>query len=366
MLICNVVAARPNFIKMATVIKELKRRKFNQILVHTGQHYDDKMSQVFFDELDLPSPDIYLEVGSDTHAIQTAKIMMGFEKFCNEKKLDMVIVPGDVNSTLAVALVCSKLQIPVAHIEAGLRSFDKNMPEEINRICTDHISELLFTTEQSANENLKKEGIPKEKIHFVGNCMVDSLYRYLSQSISKHAWTDYGVEPTEYAILTLHRPSNVDNYNAMDNLISIINEISIFLPFPIIFPVHPRTKKNIELWDIRINNNVKLCEPLSYLNFIGLMANARFVLTDSGGIQEETTALDVPCLTLRENTERPSTVVLGTNKIVGTNRDKIIASVKEILCSKFRLGTLTPLWDGYAATRVVNIIELWWNKRGQA
>jgi len=354
-LICNVVGARPNFMKMAPVINEMRRRGFNQVLVHTGQHYDEKMSEVFFNELNLPRPDVYLGVGSDTHARQTARIMTEFETFCFEKKPGLVIVGGDVNSTLAAALAASKLCIPVAHIEAGLRSFDRSMPEEINRILTDHISDFLFTTEQSANDNLIKEGIPQEKIYFVGNCMIDTLKEHLMHAIEQQPWTTFNLEPEGYALLTLHRPSNVDIYEVMANLTSIINEIALSLP--VIFPVHPRTKKNIESWNIRIDNRVILCEPLPYLNFLGLMAKARFVLTDSGGIQEETTALGIPCLTLRSNTERPSTVILGTNRIVGTNRNEILSSVDEILSGNFHKGGLPPLWDGRAAERIVAVIE---------
>jgi UDP-N-acetylglucosamine 2-epimerase (non-hydrolysing) len=362
MLICNVVGARPNFMKLAPVMKEIEKRSIKQILLHTGQHYDDKMSQVFFDELELPHPDIYLEAGSDTYTRQISKIMIGFENVCIAKKPDLVIVSGDVNSTLATTLVCSNLKIPVAHIESGLRSFDRNMPEEINRIVTDYLSDLLFTTEQSANENLKKEGISEDKIYFVGNCMIDSLYKYLQKAISKQPWLDFKLTPYEYAILTLHRTSNVDNHETLIRLSSIVNEISTYLP--IVFPMHPRVSKNIKLCDIHFRKDVRLCEPLSYLNFIGLLAKTKFVLTDSGGIQEETTAINVPCLTLRENTERPSTVALGTNRIVGTDRNKIVVSVNEILDGKFCKGNLPPLWDGNAAKRVVDTIESWWDKLG--
>ena len=355
MLICSVVGARPNFMKMAPVINEIRRRGFNQILVHTGQHYDEKMSDVFFKELNLPRPDVYLGVGSDSHARQTAQIMIEFEKFCLEKKPDIVIVGGDVNSTLAVALSASKLCIPVAHVEAGLRAFDRSMPEEINRILTDHISEFLFTTEQSANENLIKEGIPQEKIYFVGNCMIDSLNQHIARAVERHTWTIFGLEPQGYALLTLHRPSNVDIPEMLSHLANIINEIAKNLP--VIFPVHPRTKKHIEYWNIHFNKEVIVCEPLPYLDFLGLMAKSRFVLTDSGGIQEETTVLRVPCLTLRSNTERPITVFMGTNRIVGTDKDKILSAIGEILSGGFNRGNLPPLWDGFAAKRVVDVIE---------
>ena len=354
MLICSVVGARPNFMKMAPVINEIRKRGLKQLLVHTGQHYDEKMSKVFFDELGLPHPDIYLGVGSDTHARQTARVMTEFEQFCFENKPDLVIVGGDVNSTLAVALAASKLCIPVAHVEAGLRSFDREMPEEINRICTDHISEILFTTEQSANENLIREGISQGKIHFVGNCMIDSLFQHLEHALKRQPWAGFDLDPVGYALLTLHRPSNVDNHDTMVHIAGTVNEIAGRIP--VIFPVHPRTRKNMVSWDILLENTVRLCEPLAYLDFLGLMAKARFVLTDSGGIQEETTVLGVPCLTLRNNTERPSTVILGSNRIVGTDRNTIYIAIDEILSGQFRKGELPPLWDGHAAQRVVDVI----------
>ncbi len=356
MMICSVVGARPNFMKMAPIIHEMRKRGFEQLLVHTGQHYDEKMSQVFFDELNMPAPDIYMGVGADTHARQTAKIMIGFEEFCFEKKPGLVIVAGDVNSTASVALVCSKLQIPVAHVEAGLRSFDRTMPEEINRIVTDHLSDLLFTTEVSGNENLRKEGIPEEKIYFVGNCMIDSLYKYLSRAIDQQPWSNFNLDPRHYALITLHRPSNVDDLKNLDYLIDIVNGVSNTLP--LIFPVHPRTRKQLLFCKRPLAERVILCDPLPYLSFLGCMAKASFVLTDSGGIQEETTALGVPCLTMRNNTERPSTVNKGTNILVGNERQEILASVEKILSGKFKKGEKLPLWDGNAAQRVVDIIEL--------
>jgi len=355
MLICNVVGARPNFMKMAPVINEMRRRSLSQMLVHTGQHYDEKMSQVFFDELGLPRPDLYLGVGSDTHARQTAQIMMGFEKFCFEKKPDLVIVAGDVNSTAAVALVCSKMQIPIAHVEAGLRSFDRAMPEEINRIVTDHLSDLLFTTEVSGNENLKKEGIAEEKVHFVGNCMIDSLYKSLHKAVEQQSWRAFNLLPGGYVLLTLHRPSNVDDSENLSSLVDVINSVSDTLP--VIFPVHPRTRKHLDLCKKHLNEKVVLCEPLPYISFLGCMAKACCVITDSGGIQEETTALEIPCLTMRNNTERPSTVIEGTNTLVGNDRRKILALVEEILTGHYKKGVIPPLWDGRTAQRVVNIIE---------
>jgi len=355
MIICNVVGARPNFMKMAPVINEQLSQGFNQVFVHTGQHYDEKMSQIFFDELKMPRPDLYFGVGSDTHARQTARIMTEFEKFCVERKPDLVVVAGDVNSTLAAALVASKLHIPVAHVEAGLRSFDKTMPEELNRIVTDHVSEFHFTTEHSANENLVQEGISPDKIHFVGNCMIDTLFSHLERALDRRPWVPFSVSPGEYALLTLHRPSNVDRHETLAKLASMINKVSESLP--VIFPVHPRTAKQIASSDISFARRVILCEPLAYLSFLGLMSKSRVVITDSGGIQEETTALGVPCLTLRANTERPSTVLLGTNRLVDPNGSDVHTAMQEILSDKWRKGEMPPLWDGFASRRICEIIS---------
>jgi len=355
-MICNVVGARPNFMKMAPVINEQRMRGLDQVCVHTGQHYDAKMSQIFFDELNMPRPDLYLGVGSDTHARQTAHIMTEFEKFCFEKNPALVVVAGDVNSTLAAALVASKLHIPVAHVEAGLRSFDKAMPEEVNRILTDHVSEFLFTTEKSGNENLLREGISPEKIHFVGNCMIDTLVSHLNLALDQRPWVSFGLEPGEYALLTLHRPSNVDQYDTLARLTTMINRVSESLP--VIFPVHPRTAKQIASTGISFAGKVIMCEPLSYLSFLGLMAKSRLVITDSGGIQEETTALGVPCLTLRSNTERPSTISLGTNRLIDSNGNGVYNAIHEILSDRWPKGTVPPLWDGHASKRIVEIIAL--------
>ena len=355
MLICNIVGARPNFMKIAPVVHEMKRRGIDQFLVHTGQHYDRQMSAVFFEELALPTPDIYLNIGSGTHASQTAKIMIAFEKVCLEKKFNLVIVGGDVNSTIACALVAAKLNIPVAHVEAGLRSFDRNMPEEINRILTDHLSEFLFTTEESANLNLRREGLADESIHFVGNCMVDTLLKHVDVALSKCPWQSFDYEAGAYALLTLHRPANVDFEGTLRALLTVINEIS--QSSPILFPVHPRTSERILKWKIPVAPSVTLCDPLPYLSFLGLMARARFVLTDSGGIQEETTVLKVPCLTLRENTERPITTTIGTNRLVGLDPACIHQGVTEILSGQWPRGKTPPLWDGAAAIRIVDVIE---------
>ena len=357
MLVCNVVGARPNFMKLSPVVLELKKRGIPQFLIHTGQHYDDNMSRVFIEELGLSEPDIYLGVGSDSHARQTAHIMMAFEEVCQERHPNLVIAGGDVNSTLAVALVAAKQQIPLAHVEAGLRSFDRTMPEEINRVITDHLSTLLFTTEEAANENLKREGIPEEGIHFVGNCMVDTLWKHTKLAIGQEPWNKFGVNPGGYALLTLHRPSNVDDPMTLKFLLEIINEISHRLP--VLFPVHPRTRERMKQWEVVVDPSVVLADPLSYLTFLGLMAKARCVLTDSGGIQEETTALNVPCLTLRWNTERPITIMSGTNRLVGTDPEKIRQGIEDILTGQWPPGKQPVLWDGKAGRRIADKIESW-------
>ena len=357
MLICSVVGARPNFMKIAPVFLELKRRKIPQLLVHTGQHYDANMSQVFFEELGLPVPDIYLGVGSDSHARQTARIMVLFEEVVRKHRPDLVIVGGDVNSTLATALVAAKEHIPVAHVEAGLRSFDRTMPEEINRVVTDHLSDLLFTTERSGNKNLRSEGISPTRIHFVGNCMVDTLLKHVKVATERSPWQAFGVQPSEYALVTLHRPSNVDDPKTLRVVMSSIKEVSRRLP--VLFPVHPRTRARLATEKIDIPPGVSLADPLPYLSFIGLMAKACFVMTDSGGIQEETTMLGVPCLTLRSNTERPVTIERGTNRLVGTNPKEIKRNVGIILAGKWCRGKRPPLWDGGAGRRIADVIEAW-------
>lgn len=357
MLICSVVGARPNFMKIAPVFLELKRRGIPQLLVHTGQHYDANMSQIFFEELGLPVPDIYLGVGSDTHARQTARIMVSFEEVCHKNRPDLVVVGGDVNSTMAAALVAAKEHIPVAHVEAGLRSFDRSMPEEINRIATDHLSDLLFTTEKSADKNLRREGIPPESIHFVGNCMVDTLLKHVDVAIRRSPWETFGVKPSEFALVTLHRPSNVDDSEILKRVMKSINDVSRQLP--VLFPVHPRTRVRLARERIEVAPRVSFTEPLPYLTFIGLMAKARLVLTDSGGIQEETTVLQVPCLTLRWNTERPVTIERGTNRLVGTDRKEIKRSVETILAGKWHHGDRPTLWDGKAGRRIADVIGAW-------
>lgn len=357
MLICNVVGARPNFMKIAPLVHELQRRTISQFLLHTGQHYDTNMSHVFFEELGLPKPDIYLGVGSDTHARQTARIMVEFEQVCQKERPDLVIVVGDVNSTLAVTLVAAKLGIPIAHVEAGLRSFDRSMPEELNRVVTDQLSELLFTTEEDANQHLRQEGIAEERIHFVGNCMIDTLVKHVDVAVKRGPWQSFSLEPNNYALLTLHRPSNVDDPKTLKLLLNVVNEIAERIP--ILFSVHPRTRNRMTQLGISLSPHLLLHEPLPYLSFLGLMAKARFVMTDSGGIQEETTALAIPCLTLRWNTERPITVKYGTNRLVGTDPEKIRQSAEAILTGKWSSGNRPPLWDGQAAPRIVDVIESW-------
>lgn len=347
--------------KIAPIVLEMRRRGMPQFFVHTGQHYDRQMSTVFFEDLGLPEPDIFLGVGSGSHAEQTAGILTAFEKICVQNNFSLIIVGGDVNSTIACALAAAKLGIPVAHVEAGLRSFDRSMPEEINRILTDHLSELLFTTEETANENLRREGIAAELIHFVGNCMVDTLLKHLDFAKSLSPWQAFNFEPTEYALVTLHRPSNVDDPKSLANLMRIISEIS--KKIPVIFPIHPRTRERLSKFQIPTAASVMICDPLPYLTFLGLMAEARFVLTDSGGIQEETTVLNVPCLTLRSNTERPITISLGTNRVIGTDPDVILRAAEKILNGKRAVVKKPPFWDGGAAIRVVDIVEKWSNSR---
>jgi UDP-N-acetylglucosamine 2-epimerase (non-hydrolysing) len=347
--------------KVAPIVKALKRREceFAPLVVHTGQHYDAAMSDAFFRDLELPQPDIYLGVGSASHAAQTAAVMERFEPVVNQEKPDWVIVVGDVNSTLACALVCSKLGVKVAHVEAGLRSRDRTMPEEINRVLTDQIADLLFTPSADADENLLAEGIAPERIRLVGNVMIDSLLKHLPRAKESTIREDLGLHQKEYVVLTLHRPANVDNPETFARILSALETIAERLP--IVFPVHPRTRKTIaELGfaeRLAQSKNLRLIDPLGYLDFLRLYSGARLVLTDSGGIQEETTALGIPCLTLRENTERPITVTLGTNKIVGTDPEKItreaLASLKE---QPVRPPVVPPLWDGNTAGRIVDAL----------
>lgn len=361
MKVLNIVGARPNFMKIAPIVREMARRadEFEPLIVHTGQHYDEAMSDSFFRDLGIPKPNYHLEIGSASHAVQTAKIMIAFEPIVLEEKPDWVLVVGDVNSTIACAIVCAKLGVKIAHVEAGLRSRDRAMPEEINRILTDSISDLLLTTSQDADVNLKHEGVPDEKVKFVGNVMIDSLFYNLEKAKALKTKDELGLTANEYAVLTLHRPSNVDDEAILGPMLDALCEISKRIP--IVFPVHPRTRANIGKFgfaDRVAQSNIKLIEPLGYLDFMNVYSGARLVLTDSGGLQEETTALGIPCLTLRENTERPITIELGTNVLVGTDPEKIKAAANEILDGGSKKETkIPPLWDGRAAERICDALQ---------
>jgi len=359
-LVC-VVGARPNFMKMAPIMRALEsvRHLIMPYLVHTGQHYDQAMKDTFFKQLGIPEPDRDLGVGSGSHAVQTANIMLQFEPVLDDVNPFAVLVVGDVNSTIACGLVAVKKQIPLIHVEAGLRSYDREMPEEINRVLTDQISDLLLTTERAAADNLQKEGIPDERICFTGNVMIDSLLSNckqassLGETLQKYACRQV-VEEHNYALLTLHRPSNVDDSTTLKRLIEVVAQVANKLP--VIFPVHPRTQQKISdagLLQTLLENRVIMLPPVGYLEMLGLMQTAKLVLTDSGGLQEETTALGIPCVTLRENTERPITVTEGTNTIVGTDPVTIMQCVDDILDSGGKTGRIPENWDGKAAERIV-------------
>lgn len=340
--------------KVAPVIAALQGFPLlEQVLVHTGQHYDANMSEIFFKQLGIPEPDINLEVGSRSHAQQTAEIMSLFEPVVLEQRPDWVCVYGDVNSTVAASLVCTKLLIPIAHIEAGLRSFDRTMPEEINRLLTDQIADLLFTPSADGDKNLLREGIAPEKIHQVGNVMIDTLIRLLPQAKQSTILGEVGVSPQKYILATLHRPSNVDTPSTLAEIMATLGQLATQLP--IVFPVHPRTRQR--LVDSGLNMaGVHLVEPLGYLDFLWLQKNATLVITDSGGVQEETTYLQVPCLTVRENTERPITVTIGTNQLVGQNMQALLTSARQIIADGYSIGAIPPLWDGLASQRIAAIL----------
>ena len=348
MHVLHVVGARPNFMKAAPVIRALREAGARQTLVHTGQHYDTNMSDVFFAQLEMPAPDVNLEVGSGSHAMQTAAIMTRFEPVLLRQRPDVVLVYGDVNSTIAAALVCAKLDLRVGHVEAGLRSFDRSMPEEINRLLTDQLADLLFTPSEDGDVNLQREGIPPERIHRVGNVMIDSLVRLLpSAKLSPSAL------PGRYALVTLHRPSNVDDAGKLKGILETLLEIQQKLE--VVFPVHPRTRQRIAEAGLE-PGKLHLLDPLPYLEFLALQKQATLVLTDSGGIQEETTYLGVPCLTLRNNTERPVTVTIGTNVLVGDDVAKLKSELARVLEGKAKKGRIPPLWDGHAAERIARIL----------
>ena len=357
-----IAGARPNFMKVAPIYAEMKRRPadFFPTIVHTGQHYDAAMSDAFFEDLGMPKPDIHLGVGSGSHAVQTAKVMTEFEPVVLQERPDWVLVVGDVNSTIACALVCAKLGIKVAHVEAGLRSRDRSMPEEINRILTDSISDLLFTTSQDADENLRLEGIPVGRIRFVGNAMIDSLVEHLKIAEGSRVREDLGVVDGEYAVLTLHRPSNVDDKQVFSGILDAL--LAVAKRLPIIFPVHPRTRAKIEEFGFEeriADSGIRLIDPLGYLDFMRLYSGAKLVLTDSGGLQEETTVLGIPCLTLRQNTERPITISMGTNVLVGTDAETIKRRALDILEAGAADTNIKipPLWDGRAAGRICDEIR---------
>ncbi|MBF0148154.1 MAG: UDP-N-acetylglucosamine 2-epimerase (non-hydrolyzing) [Magnetococcales bacterium] len=352
-----VVGARPNFMKMAAILPALKARQVATRLIHTGQHYDPAMKETFFQQLGIPEPDMDLEVGSGTHAVQTARIMMGFEPVIDAEKPRAVLVVGDVNSTIACALVAVKKGVPVIHVEAGLRSGDRGMPEEINRILTDQLSDFLFTTERSAEDNLVAEGIDRRRIHFVGNVMIDTLFRLLPlapTAVEVMAAGGHGVlDGAAFGLVTLHRPSNVDDPETLNLLMTCLAQQSKKLP--LVFPVHPRTRQRLQdggLDRVLDRARVILLPPVGYLEMLGLMKSAKVILTDSGGVQEESTALGCPCLTLRENTERPVTVTEGTNTVVGRDPEKIAAVLDDILTKGGKAGRIPELWDGHAADRI--------------
>ena len=351
MHILHVVGARPNFMKAAPVLHALgKRTRVRQSLVHTGQHYDRNLSDVFFSQLEIPAPDINLGVGSGTHARQTADIMSSIEPVLLGRKPDMVLVYGDVNSTVAAALVCAKLQIPVGHVEAGLRSFDRTMPEEINRIMTDRLADVLFTPSADGDENLLREGVPSEKIYRVGNVMIDSLVRLLPAAIQ---CPPNGV-PDRFALVTLHRPSNVDENDTLKSILASL--LTVNEQLHVVFPVHPRTRMRIAQFGIKVDK-LHLLEPVPYIEFLALQRRAMAVITDSGGIQEETTYLQVPCLTVRSNTERPITVTMGTNTLVGHDSRKLAMELTAILDGKAKRGSIPPLWDGQAGERIADVLQ---------
>ena len=355
-----VVGARPNFMKVAPVVRQLRRypEMFRTKLIHTGQHYDADMSDVFFEELDLPKPDRFLGVGSGSHAEQTGKVMIAFERVCIEERPDLVIVVGDVNSTMACAITAKKLCVPVAHVEAGLRSRDWTMPEEINRVVTDSICDLLFTPSHDANENLLREGVAPDRIHFVGNVMIDCLLQQLPKARHRATLKRIGLEKHNYAMLTLHRPSNVDDSKVLTDIVTTTIELSKKLP--VVWPIHPRSRKNLEnyglLSQLKSNKELKLLNPLGYLDMLSLSRSARVIITDSGGLQEEATVLGVPCITLRDNTERPVTVEAGANKVVGNQPDKIRAALLAVLDGVKQQIRVPELWDGNASTRIANVL----------
>lgn len=359
MRIINIVGARPNLVKIAPLLREMRRQeRIEPLLVHTGQHYDQKLSNIFFQQMNISEPDFNLDVGSGSQAWQTAEILKRIEPVLMDHSPDLVLVVGDVNSTVAASLAAAKLGIPIAHVEAGLRSFDRSMPEEINRVVTDALADHLFVTEKDAVENLLKEGRPRERIYFVGNVMIDALEQFLPVAQKSRVAEELGLVSNgnlqSFGLVTLHRPSNVDSSLTLASLMRALDSVADMVP--LIFPVHPRTRQKLSQLGIKDNAKLRLIDPLGYLEFICLLSHARIVLTDSGGVQEETTALRIPCLTLRENTERPVTVTRGTNHIVGQDPEKIKTKAREILNGNGKQGERPELWDGHAAERIVELL----------
>ncbi len=356
--VISVVGARPNFMKIAPIHKAFQKYngKIQHLICHTGQHYDENMSKVFFEDLELPEPHFYLGIGSGSHAEQTARIMIEFEKVLLVEKPDLIIVVGDVNSTIACTLVATKLKIKAAHVEAGLRSFDRDMPEEINRLLTDAISDYLFVTEKSGIENLKNEGVSNGKVFFTGNVMIDSLTNYLHKAKVSNIHNEYQLEKGKYVLVTLHRPSNVDTKEGLKALLHLLNTVAE--KRKLLFPIHPRTKSNMIKFglDNTLEENVILTDPIGYIDFLALTKDAELIITDSGGIQEESTYLGVQCITVRNNTERPITVEIGTNQLIGTDLSKVEKAALEVLDGKIKTGKIPELWDGKAAERIAEIL----------
>ncbi len=361
LLVHCIVGARPNFVKIAPIVRAARTaRRLRTRLIHTGQHYDDQMNRHFFEDLALPEPDRYLDVRSGTHAVQTARIMESYERVLAEERPDLVLVVGDVNSTLACSLVAAKGQTPIAHVEAGLRSFDRSMPEEINRLVTDALAQLLFTSCRDADENLRREGVAPERIHFVGNVMIDTLLASLPLATERRTAARLGLAPQGYAVVTIHRPTNVDDAGGLARVVAILRDLTGRLP--VVFPIHPRTARRAEelglASQLRGCAGLHLVEPMRYLEFVDLLRTTRFVLTDSGGVQEETTVLGVPCLTLRPNTERPITMTAGTNRLVPLDaRGAVAAAVRLLEAPPAPAPPPPPLWDGHTAERIVRVLE---------
>ncbi len=359
MKVITVAGARPNFIKIAPLCRAFGKRtdRFNHLICHTGQHFDKNMSKIFFEELEMPEPNFNLGVGSGSHADQTARIMIEFEKILVQEKPDLILVPGDVNSTLACSVVASKMGISIGHVEAGLRSFDRGMPEEINRIVTDVLSDFLFVSEESGLTNLENEGIPDDKVHFVGNIMIDSLVHFLPTIEKSDILKNLNLEPGGYTLMTFHRPSNVDNRDSLADLVGMLNRLAG--KSKLVFPVHPRTRKNLDKHGLlaSLDPDIQLLDPIGYYDFQALTRSAQLVITDSGGIQEETTYLGVQCLTVRDNTERPVTVSVGTNQLIGTNLAEVEEAASQVLSGNIKKGEIPRYWDGHTAERIIDIIS---------